>query len=85
MQQADQAEPLNLWVDKGLGGNGIYRVSRETALSEGFELDSPPTGVLRKKDEIIVLEWCLLRHPPTMRVRSENLSKKTHSDPGPSP
>ena len=69
MQQADQAEPLNLWVDKGLGGNGIYRVSRETALSEGFELDSPPTGVLRKKDEIIVLEWCLLRHPPTMRVR----------------
>ena len=63
-------EPESGILERGPGGNGIYRVTRDTLLSASVELETPTLGKLLKRDEIIVLEWCLLRSPPTMRVRS---------------
>ena len=54
---------------KGEGGGGIYRVMRDCPTSQDVSPDSPKSGKLRKKDEIVIIEWRLLASPPVMRVR----------------
>jgi hypothetical protein len=54
---------------KGEGGGGIYRVMRDCPTSQDVSPASPKSGKLRKKDEIVIIEWRLLASPPVMRVR----------------
>ena len=57
-------------IARGEGGGGIYRVLRDCPVSQGRDPDSERLDKLRKKDEIVVVEWCLLASPPVMRIRS---------------
>lgn len=56
-------------IARGEGGGGIYCVLRDCPVSKDRDPNSPKFSKLRKKDEIVVLEWCLLASPPVMRVR----------------
>lgn len=57
-------------IARGEGRGGIYRALRECVVSKDHQLSSPKAGKLKKKDEIVVLEWRLLASPPVLRVRS---------------
>ena len=54
---------------RGEGRGGIYRVVRDCVVTAEHALESAKTGKLRKRDEIVVIEWRLLASPPVMRVR----------------
>ena len=56
-------------IARGEGRGGIYRVVRDCVVTAEHALDSAKTGKLRKRDEIVVVEWRLLASPPVMRVR----------------
>ena len=71
--RASMRSSSNGILAEGKGEGAIYRALRDAALTSGLDPEgSEKAGKLRKKDEIVVLEWALFAGSgaPVMRIRS---------------